>query len=119
MHDDNVGFGKIHAGIGLHQLRIVPLRDFAKEDSSQRFRSEVQSRGHSRHVIRRNVRSEDGGEVQHVHPALVLELLQLHRRSAAVAGAEIHGAGGHLLDAEAGAVGLIVDLHPRSSSCSR
>jgi hypothetical protein len=93
----------------LGQSWIVPGRDFAKKNPSQRFWSELQFRGHPGDVVRRDISTEYGGDMQNLGLGF-LELLVGHR---AVAGAEVHRAGQHLANATAAADRLIVDFNVR------
>ena len=115
-HDD-VGGRQFHARVGFHQFRIVPFRDLAEEDSRQSFRREVEIRADAGNVIDRNVGAHHGREVQDSKSVLVVELLELHVVHRAVAGSEIDGAFGHLLDAAAGTDGLVVELQDSETSC--
>src|SRR3982075_767885 len=110
MHDDNVLRGKLDAFVDVGNGRVIPLGDFAKENSGEGLGSEVQLCGDSGDVVGRNNRAQHGGKVKNSGAVLVLVSLELLVVHGAVGGAEIHGAFCDLFDAAAGTDGLIVDL---------
>src|ERR1035438_2377362 len=109
MHYDDLGVRQFRAGIGLLQLRIVPLLDLAQIDSRQRFGRELQLLGDTSDVVGGYQTAQNRGEVQR----LVLHLADLLVGHGHVRRAEVHGAFGELPDSSAGADRLVVDLRVR------
>src|SRR5438309_6882755 len=110
MHHDDVVHGEIHSFVRAGNRGIVPFRNLAQEYPCDGILGEIEFCCHARNVVSRYVSAEDRWEMQNPKAVLVLiclELIVVHR---AIGGAEIHGAFRVLLDAAAGADGLIVDF---------
>src|SRR5713226_9749511 len=110
VHYDDAFRRELHAFVGAGDDRVVPLCDFAEENSSQGLRSEIQRRVDSWDVVGGNYGAHHRGKMQNPGAMLILVGLELLVVHGAIGGAEIHGAFGDLLDAAAGADRLIVDL---------
>ena len=110
--------GKFHTRVGLRRLPgsfhlVILPRKIPASASRVKLRSGVDARD----VVDGHVRAHHGREVQNRRTVLVLEFLDLRVVHRAVAGAEIHRAFGHLLDAAAGTDRLIVELRYWETSC--
>src|SRR5580692_2450729 len=109
-HDIVILRGEVYALVRISDCRIIPLRDLAKENSSEHFRREVESCIYARHIVGRYVRTQHRREMQHQSAALLLkrlELLVVHR---AICGAEVYSSFGHLFDARPGPYRLVIEL---------
>ena len=73
-HNDIVA-RKVHALVRASDCRIIPFGDFAEKNSRERFLRKIQLRGDAGNVVRGDVRSEHGREVQDRKTVLVLDRL--------------------------------------------
>src|SRR5450432_360103 len=110
MDNDDVVGGKVDAFVGGGDQRIIPPGYAAQKNSGQGVGREVQSGVYAGNVVGGNGGAEDRGEMQDRGAMFVLVGLELVVVHGAVGSTEIHGAVGDLLDARAGAYGLVVNL---------
>src|SRR6266851_2271092 len=110
MHHDDVVCGEVHSFVRAGNRGIIPFRNLAQEYTCDSVLGEIEFCSHAGNVVSRYVSAEDRWEMQNPKAVLILESLELIVVHRAIGGAEIHGAFGDLLDAAAGADGLIVDF---------
>src|SRR5437762_1375408 len=110
MHHEDVICGEVHSFVRAGNRGIVPFRNLAQEYTGDNVLGEMEFRSHAGNVVSRYVSAKDRWEMQNPKAVLILEGLELIVVHRAIGGAKIHGAFGDLLDAAAGADGLIVDL---------
>src|SRR4051794_3651525 len=96
-YDDVVG-GQLRFRIRRRYCGIVPLRDLSEENSSKRFRCEVQIGTDARDVVRGDHGPKHRREVENFSPSLGTELLDLFVVHWAVGGAEVNSSFGDLRD---------------------
>jgi hypothetical protein len=108
VHDGHGRFGKLEAGVALHQAWIVPLLDLAQENVGQHVRRQLQLAGlDARNVDHRHHPTHDHREL---NQAGLVQLLGFEGR---IGGAEINCPFGDLFDAAARPDGLVVQLDVR------
>src|SRR3989454_9189600 len=110
MHYDDVVCGEVHSFVRAGNRGIIPFRDLAQEYTCDSVLGEIEFCSHAGNVVSRYVSAEDRWEMQNPKAVLILKSLKLIVVHGTIGGAEIHGAFGDLLDAAAGADGLIVDF---------
>src|SRR5256884_7389725 len=110
MHYDDFVCGEVHSFVRTRNRGIVPFRNLAQEYPCDSILGEIEFCSYARNIVSRHIRTQDRWEMQNPKAVFILiglELIVVHR---AIGGAEIHGAFRDLLDAAAGADGLIVDF---------
>ncbi|EAW42553.1 hypothetical protein N9414_24358, partial [Nodularia spumigena CCY9414] len=105
-HGSDGGVRQVHARVqGLDGL-VIPLADLAQVDVAQHLAGQLELAGlDALDVDHGHDAADHGGKL---HQTLLSQFFILERL---VGGAEVHGLGFDLLDAGAGAHGLVVDLH--------
>ena len=106
VHDEDLLIGQRHAGVRRRDARVVPLRDLCEKDIGDNVGYDAQF-GAAWQVVGGHHGAEHGRNVQELGRRL-LQLLVGHRT---VGGAEVHRAGGDLLDPAAAADRLVVEPH--------
>ena len=100
---------QFHAGIEIGNRFVVPLAYFAEIDVAQHLACQTHVTGFdARQINHRHHAADHRGKLDQT---LFFKLFRAERR---IRGAEIHGLGGNLADAAAGADGLIIHFYAGS-----